>query len=471
MQTFNNIGRFILLSIIFFVPLTPVLSVFSYDYNGHDLARAFQVLVGIVTALVIMVSKNRSHVEVFAEKFIWIIPIFIIGITSSAASNSPSNAIREVCLWISFSAVICLLSAQSKMLGAALKWSILGSTTYGLIILSIILLDILNGRNHQVENIPIGYINYRFYNHTQTIIIPLCLIGMMFFPKSSLMWSISKWCCAFNLALLLVTVGRGTIVGLAGAAIMVGFLYRESAIPILRRLLVGIGIGLIGFFVLFFLIPYLLAGSTALEPAFYAPRTGSIGSRFYLWDLAKSMALERPFLGAGPMHFANTPNGDAAHPHNLILQMASEWGLPATLILLIMIIAFLRKLHYLIANCRTAEMKAVGIGTQMLVMAIIIDSMFSGVLVMPTSQMLGSVGIAISIMWMSEANKLTTPVLDNELLRYATPLSLSTVFISQIYLCITVITEFFELPTYLMYVMDNFPNPVLSPRFWSVGWF
>src|SRR5476651_1958481 len=43
------------------------------------------------------------------------------------------------------------------------------------------------------------------------------------------------------------------------------------------------------------------------------------------------MILERPWLGFGPMHFADIANDIAAHPHQAILQWASEWGVPSTL--------------------------------------------------------------------------------------------------------------------------------------------
>jgi len=53
--------------------------------------------------------------------------------------------------------------------------------------------------------------------------------------------------------------------------------------------------------------------------------------RITLWGKALQMGLEAPFFGKGPMHYALTPNPYAAHPHNSILQIWSEWGLLALL--------------------------------------------------------------------------------------------------------------------------------------------
>jgi hypothetical protein len=43
------------------------------------------------------------------------------------------------------------------------------------------------------------------------------------------------------------------------------------------------------------------------------------------------MLVERPWLGFGPMQFADIANSVAAHPHQAILQWASEWGVPSAL--------------------------------------------------------------------------------------------------------------------------------------------
>jgi len=62
-----------------------------------------------------------------------------------------------------------------------------------------------------------------------------------------------------------------------------------------------------------------------------------LSAREVIWKLALQMTLDNPWLGAGPMHFAAIQNSVAAHPHQMILQWSSEWGIPATLIALYLI--------------------------------------------------------------------------------------------------------------------------------------
>lgn len=57
-------------------------------------------------------------------------------------------------------------------------------------------------------------------------------------------------------------------------------------------------------------------------------------SRTVLWWRAWELVAAHPFLGVGPLHFAhdsaalNLP----AHPHNWVMQIGAEWGLPALLV-------------------------------------------------------------------------------------------------------------------------------------------
>lgn len=458
--------------VVFLIPLTPVFSVFVYSYNGHDLARAFQVILGIAAALIMLVSGDKVANDGLVRKFLWVSPVFILGTLSSFFSNSPPAAFRELCLWMNFLVVIAFLSSRPSIVKYVLRWVVLGSAAYASVIVSIILLIILNRGSYQIENLPIGYINYRLYNHSQTVIIPLCIVALLFFPKNSAIWVISKWCCAFNLALLFATVGRGTIVGLAVAALTVGILYRDAAKPLLKALLTVTIIGILKYTVLFFVIPNFLSSPSAPETYFYVSRLSmsSMDARLYLWGLAISMIAENPILGVGPMHYANWVNGVTAHPHNLILQMASEWGIPATLIMGTLTIKFFHFTHSSIVQSHLQKDKAVGAALQLLLIAIIVDSMFSGVLVMPTSQMLGAVAIAIFIghaVNRKESNITPSYVRLVGLIKWPTIL---TIVFSQLFLGASIIEEFLDLPAHLMRLIENFPNPFLSPRFWSVGW-
>jgi len=90
--------------------------------------------------------------------------------------------------------------------------------------------------------------------------------------------------------------------------------------------------GIILFILMFILIPAWLELTPDLRDSL---RTGLSG-REIIWSLAWEMSLAHPWLGVGPMHFSATFNPVAAHPHQVLLQWAAEWGLPATLMALVL---------------------------------------------------------------------------------------------------------------------------------------
>lgn len=59
-------------------------------------------------------------------------------------------------------------------------------------------------------------------------------------------------------------------------------------------------------------------------------------SRWPLWVRAWEIVMAHPWLEAGPLHFAHFGRDlqIGAHPHNWVLQIACEWGIPALLCLM-----------------------------------------------------------------------------------------------------------------------------------------
>ena len=87
--------------------------------------------------------------------------------------------------------------------------------------------------------------------------------------------------------------------------------------------------GFLSYQLLFQLIPILRA-STLVTGTIMRDTTND---RTELWSQAIHLIQDHPILGIGPMHFA-WASSTVAHPHNSVLQLMAEWGLPATLIIL-----------------------------------------------------------------------------------------------------------------------------------------
>jgi O-antigen ligase len=106
-------------------------------------------------------------------------------------------------------------------------------------------------------------------------------------------------------------------------------IYRKLAWSFIRLQLTHIAAGFFGYVILFQLIPNLL-GSALVTGTIMRSTTSD---RVELWRLSLNLIADHPIFGVGAMHFAWF-NPTVASPHNSVLQLMAEWGLPAAFIIL-----------------------------------------------------------------------------------------------------------------------------------------
>jgi len=132
---------------------------------------------------------------------------------------------------------------------------------------------------------------------------------------------------------LIATNGRGTLLGMAAGCVAVAMLARRRAVPYLRQFAVTAALGLLAYFFFLTIVPPLLGaeGMSSFSYAFQRTAADPASGRAPLWRLAAALIGQHPWLGVGPMHFAHYTGHlhIAAHPHDWLLQVAVEWGLPA----------------------------------------------------------------------------------------------------------------------------------------------
>lgn len=113
--------------------------------------------------------------------------------------------------------------------------------------------------------------------------------------------------------------------------------------------------------------------------------------RGQIWWYALKMAWSSPWLGVGPLHYAYYFRASPwpAHPHNGILNIAAEWGIPAILILLTLVVSAV--LHWASLKSKIATKgtgkEALYVCLSAALLAGFLDSLYSGTFVMPLSQM------------------------------------------------------------------------------------
>src|SRR5690606_14553016 len=77
-----------------------------------------------------------------------------------------------------------------------------------------------------------------------------------------------------------------------------------------------------------------LVDTTAVE--FRLDEFGLSG-RGALWQDALEMLYQNPALGGGPMTFAGLHHRLGSHPHSSVIQLASEWGLVAAILVILLV--------------------------------------------------------------------------------------------------------------------------------------
>jgi O-antigen ligase len=132
-------------------------------------------------------------------------------------------------------------------------------------------------------------------------------------------------------------------------------------------------------------------------------RGGANNGRFSFWARAAQLIEDAPWLGVGPGNFAHyrLPGiYSPAHPHNTLLQVAAEWGLPAAALASALVLWGL----YVWARARRAGgaddgSPQVAVAITASLAAGVAHSFIDGIAVMPLSQTFGAlvVGWALSV--------------------------------------------------------------------------
>lgn len=450
----------------------PLLVASLSKVGGHDAARLAQIALGAICALVLLLDR-RTHGE-RCSKPRWLVVAALVGLAASSALRAPDATMagRELAVFVGMLAIALVVSRSADTLHRPSLLASSASALYIAVILLIVCATYFAGGRLNRAELFVGYDNYRFFNHVQTAALPLSVLAVSVAPARSRRWALA-WCAAIGgFALLFAIMGRGTLVGMAVGAAAIAVMFGARALPLLRKLGVAACGGLLGYAMLFWALPLLLGAPPGLADGYYDARVGSIEMRLYLWRIALSYIEQAPWLGIGPMHYAHHPTGDAAHPHNIYLQIAAEWGLPALAILLWLGAVLMRRLATAVSRCADARERDCGMGLLFACVAIAVDGLFSGNFVMPVSQVWTAFTVGWALAWLRwhEPIDVSAPA------QPVTPWSPARIvalglLVSQLWLAAVIAPEVRKLDEVVQQAMDRFPSATMNPRFWSHGWF
>ena len=302
-------------------------------FSGHDLQRAMQIAI-VSCAVLYGLTVTPLPRLVDRPTAFGLALIIGLGLVSSALAHQPLWAFTEVAVFVGCGAIATAFAVLRRnggepldrvLVGVVVVLCLIKSTQY----LYAGALAFASGERMLDPDLLLsGFSNKRFYGQFQTFTLPLLALPLLLPHVSrSLRWAVFALLCVWWL--IAISGGtRGTWLGMGVAGGVLAVLG-----PWGRRWLGWQLAAVLGGLLLYWLAFTALAGYLGIEVSNGASErlTTSLSGRGPIWSQAWHMLVERPWLGFGPMQFADIANSVAAHPHQAILQWASEWGVPSAL--------------------------------------------------------------------------------------------------------------------------------------------
>ncbi|MCL1160059.1 O-antigen ligase family protein [Shewanella inventionis] len=372
-----------------------------FDINSLYDAKRFLVIIFIwLTVILACFTGSLKIYSPSKSSIILIFSCFVLSIASTLRSKHPYWGMIEL-INISLLVVIftlfrsCLYGlpkdkvAQTLFLAVAL-FSVFHFVVYGLN-LSFYFFD---AKSFNAGSLIVGYDNIRFLNQIQVIFLPVLFIPVFFYKLRGYK-HYSLILVALHWLILMQTEARGAMLSLITA-----FSLMHLFLPVSEKKLVGgfflksALLGALLWLVFVIILPYLLLDTNS------PPIRLTSSGRVDMWIYAMREITEQPFLGFGPMGFAwaeGRPLANA-HPHNAIVQLVYEYGLIISLLIIVFLIKFFLSAFDIIKR----DSDGLTICIVYSIIAATIYSLFSGVIVMPFSQLVLTFILAVFWAFTSE---------------------------------------------------------------------
>ncbi|MDR7333349.1 O-antigen ligase family protein [Roseateles asaccharophilus] len=350
-----------------------------------DVQRLLQVLGLLIAGFCWALSIRRSGLAMPRVARHALVLWLLLALASAASAAQTPAALQEIALLVG-----CLifmdLMRRCDVRRSALWVSrsvALGAGMYASVVLLVFAAATASGDSLYISSFVFGFDNYRFLSHSQTVILPLLAVAAASDPQQR--WRRSAFVVlVLQIALLVLTRGRATMLGVAMAALAAVWLFRKPDAARLARTLAWAALGgTLVYWVVLQGLPALL-GLPWLERADPAASLGSGQERLLLWAHALQSAWRSPWLGIGPMHYAALHLDPGAHPHNIYLQWLAEYGVMAGAL---MVVALLRVIYVGAQRLRAERQPTVfALGVWIACTGAVLDGLLSGNFVMPLSQ-------------------------------------------------------------------------------------
>jgi putative inorganic carbon (HCO3(-)) transporter len=404
---------FIFLAFASLVTLSPSLKVIPKELivtSFHDNQRLVELLLVTLVLLYSAFFSNRDGylTENHAVRYM-LYMLITLAIASACLAISQRHATLEISLFAGLSYLafyVANLYLQNKTL-------MIKSLTYifwASVLLCMVsfyvgyITAVIFSTPVKWPNPLTGFSNIRFFNQYQlwTLgLITLPLLKTNFVSCNSRRWlhiALSFW-----FVLLFFSASRGALLAWVFGILITAIVYRKSAWPFIRLQIIHLSTGYLGYKILFQIVPSLIKSAIIIPGTIIRDTTSD---RLELWRLSLNLIQEHPYFGIGPMSYAWVSK-ISSHPHNSVLQLMSEWGLPAAFIIFSLatygLISWLRKFNAISLKDNTKFDSNLAIILFFTLSTCSVYSLVDGVIVMPISQVMMFTFIGLAIGFYNES--------------------------------------------------------------------
>jgi O-antigen ligase len=377
---------------------------FSWIESWHNEQRAVQIVLLSLTALVVAALLIAGPDALRARLHLawWWWAFIALGSTSALVSQMPFAAFAEVGLFVLLSALVLLTAALAskrpeQITQVARYCALLIAVAHVLAVLFRYAASLHVGKGLDLGVFMLGYANPRFASALYAMVMPF-IAAVAVDPRERRVFRVTaliSLCLLWTINLGLGTRGIWFAYLLALPALMLLTGLRRS-LHLVGAIVVAAVVGL----AVFLALNAFPSGSAASAGWVTLPieRLPTLTSRDVLWSLAWNGIVQHPLLGLGPMHFAALKSYIGAHPHNWVLQVASEWGLPALALVLFALARASVRLRDMPSVARGASMEAA-----LAVVVALAYGLVDGNLIMPVSQTAAALALGLALGNMSES--------------------------------------------------------------------
>ena len=461
--------------VLAYVVTMPVFALAFYSLGNHDATRIVQLAALMATAARATVDSIAKPLTACRRVSPVVYVMAVLAMASIGMSAVPSMALRETALMAGLAGATWLLAEHLRATSLApFRWAVLlGSCLSSLVLALLALAPLVYRSPLDWASLVVGYDNYRFFNHVQTVALPLLAIVALR-PSDERAGRWARAAAWFSMVVYWTFVfcsgARGTALGVAAAMVAAGLLSGWRATGAVQRTLaLAAALGFAGYALVFLLLPAIGVLPIGASAERSLPSLASDSARLQLWHIAWDDIKACPWLGIGPMHYAHFPNPKAAHPHNIYLQVAAEWGTPMLLAILAIAGRALWRFGRVVRHA-SSDSRNEGAALLVACLAFLADGFVSGNFVMPVSQMWIVLCIAWAMGWyrMQSAGGSGASPRSGVWPRAATAVLLA----SQVWLVAQAWPEARDLEAHFAQGPRTIaPHTRPSPRFWSDGWF